>query len=188
MQVQNVSFGARYVKSATILKKNKKLDKFNVALVELNPTDIKDIACISKLCFEWGGIKTLTKAIMNNMNNIYFEESTRDSDRFFVITQQKSNYENLNTEDILSVAETSCIDDKIVCIDLLETNFKESHSALNANFKHIGTSMVNNIKTLFSGKDILIETPEKNEPFYTKLGFEKIKGGINRMLYKSPEI
>ena len=151
-----MSFGARYIKSATVLKNNKNLDKHAVAFVELNPTDIRDIACINRLNFEWGGIKTLTRALANNMNSIFFEEVNAVQDRFFVLTQQKGNYEDLSIDDILSVAETSVFDDKIISIDFLETKFKESHNALDSRFKHIVTEMINNLKFLFRGKDLLV--------------------------------
>ena len=186
MQVQNVSFGARYVKSAEILKKEQdKLTKYRLAMVELNPYDENDVNVANNLSIEWGGYGGIPHAYANNMKNIFLKLSEQNSSRFYALTQQKENFENLDSELILSIAETSNFDDKIGSLELLETYFAESYTSKTAKFKHIGHAMLDNIKFLLRGKDIVAEVAENAEKFYEKEGFEKISGGINRFIFRS---
>ena len=186
MQVQNVSFGARYVKNVSIKKiEPKGLQKHKVAMVELNPHEINDIRCVNELNLDWGGKESLSYHILQNMCNIFTEFSQQCKSRFFILTQQKDNFQDLEAEKVLSIAQTSEIDDSLINLDLIETFFEESHNSKNANFKHIGQGMLDNIKFLNFGKDIFIETHERNEAFYQKNGFEKIEGGINRFIFRS---
>ena len=187
MNVQNISFGARYVKSATIKKKeNDELKNHKIAMVELDPYDFNDIKCINNLNLDWGGRASLSYAYALNMNNIFAEITEKSSAHFYALTQQKENFEKLDPELILSLAETSnYYDDKTKSLDLLETFFAESHTSKNAQFKHIGKAMLDNIKFLLRGNDIIAEVVENAEKFYEKEGFERISGGVNRYIFRS---
>ena len=187
MQVQNISFGARYFKSATIKKINENGQEENhkISMVELNPYDLEDVRCVNELNYAWGGQGSLSYPYMCEMNNIFAEFSEVKTSRFFALTQQKNNYEQLDPKQILSIAQTSLLDERTGSLDLLETYFAESHTSKNAKFKHVGQGMLDNIKFLFFGKNILVEAPEISENFYIKNGFEKIKGGLNRLIFRS---
>lgn len=186
MQVQNISFGARYLKSATIQKKTPLgPEDYRVAMVELNPYDVNDFAAVDSIPFKWGSYSDIPKAYANNIKNIFLELSEQGSLRFYALTQQKENFENLESDLILSIAETSNFDDKTLCLELLETYFAESYTSKIAKFKHIGHAMLDNIKILSRGKDIVAEVAENAEKFYEKEGFERIAGGINRYIFRS---
>ena len=74
MKVDNVTFGAKYVKSANILKKEQnKLVKHKLAMVELDPYDINDINTANNLSIEWGGYRGIPHAYANNMKNIFLK-------------------------------------------------------------------------------------------------------------------
>ena len=154
-------------------------------MVELDPSDENDVDVINEIKYYWGGKKSLSYALATNMNNIYNGITDKGLTRFFALTEQKKKFENLNPKKLLSVAEITTFNKEITSIDLLETYFKESHLSKKARFKHIGTAMLESIIFLFRGTNIILESAYSAEDFYLKHGFVKVKGGINRLFFRS---
>ena len=186
MQVQNVSFKANYLHSIRLEKiNNEKTQK--AALVELDPKSELDNSSIQQIIYDWGGINSYSYDIAYNMGQILCElnDESMPTPRFFAITEQRSNFNKLVPESILALAETTSMKDNVINIDFLETNIDQAYNAKNAKFQHIGTTMLDYLKTLFSGKTLELNATNESMSFYIKNGFVKKSGNFNRLMFKA---
>ena len=99
-----------------------------------------------------------------------------DKMRFYAITAQKENFDNLNSGDILALSQIKLDNDvELKYLQVKPENF--SSYLCGEKFKYIGTQMLNLISSLFQGKNITLVTLPKNNGFYLKNGFEMHEKG-----------
>ena len=187
MQVQKVSFGARYIDEVKIRKVNgAQIDEYKASLVELDPKSEKDNFCIQDMIYYWGGFESYTSDIARNMGQVLCElnDVRMPIPRVFAITEQKDNYDKLRAEKILSIAETTDLKETVVNIDFLETHRDQASGAKNPKYIHLGTTMINCIKSMFKGKTLELYSTNDALGFYLKNGFELKSSNFNKCIFK----
>jgi hypothetical protein len=160
-----INFKANYIDSVP-LKHNKQ-----GAFIEINPNSDKDLLAVKKVAEAWS-----TKFTEGIFYGLYGCHNTSDNKtKFFAITGQVDNLEELNPSAILAIMETHHISNRQIKINLLQVN------PLNKK-EGIGTSMINCLKGVTSCKEILTHPVEDAMNFYYKLGFRPRNGLLNWIL------
>jgi len=189
MFLNNISFTANYIKPAIIQKintKNNKAETLEVSCVELNPKDNRDLKAVREVVYDWETTDGYDGAILSYMRNYasegkYWEVSScskeyLDKMKFYAITSQKENFENLDSDDILALGQIK-VDDNIE-LKYLQVKPESFTSYLKKEkFKYIGTQMLKLILSLFPNKDITLCSSPYVYDFYLKNGFEMYKKG-----------
>lgn len=186
MKVQNISFGARYIHSVKIDKTNGG-QKHKAALIELDPKNEHDNSCVQQIIQDWGGIDSYTYDIAHNMGEILCDlhDDTMPIPRFFAITSQRSNFNKLIPEALLSLSEITELKNGIINIDFLETMHEQAHNAKRPMLKHIGTKMLDCVKKIYKGKTLELNSTNEAIGFYLKNGFIKKAENFNRFMFKA---
>ena len=94
--MNQISFGANYIKPAVINRKsNKGYCPQVVAFVELDPSNKKDKGAVKRLNNLWG--ETLASFI-----DLFYGLG---KEHVYVVTKQKKDFRNINSDEILGIAE-----------------------------------------------------------------------------------
>lgn len=174
----NISFGARFLRQIPIKKysyENKIYKDANENFVELSPFDIRDVHALDDISKEFGGDTFV--------NNIYidaklaYKRDNRENETMgiFALTRQRDNYEKLNADDILGVAEISKFDNGEIELDYLQVHPQFIYSYGPPYFKRIGSAILDCLKAVY--KKIQLHSAPSATLFYKKNGFENIKEG-----------
>lgn len=187
MKVQGISFRARYLDEVKLRKINgAQVQECSASLVELDLKSKADNVCIQDMIYDWGGSDSYTFHIARNMGQVYYElnDNTSPIPRVFAITEQKDNFDKLNSKKILSIAETTDIKPTIVNIDFIETHRAQAYGAKDPKYKYLGTALVNCIKSVFKGKALELYSTDKALSFYLKNGFELMSSNFNKCIFR----
>ncbi len=177
-----LTFQANYLSSATIERINvyKNCPK-KVAFVEINPAQKGDVATMHKTAIKWdkiggdGFAYDICKAINNGVK-----------DRFFVLTTQSDNFDKLDHNQILSMAQVKTEKEGESFVEYLQVDPENFRTAENPEFRLIGTAMLNSLKKIFYNKSILLDSVRNAISFYLKNGFVDMgitDEGERRMLW-----
>ena len=173
----NISFGARFIKKLPVLKYSYEKKLYNpasVGMVELNPLDLRDVKALDSIARDFGGDSFV--------NNIYIEaklaykndNQSCDDMGIFALTRQRENFEELNPDDILGVAEISKFENGEIELDYLQVHPQYIYSFDPPYFKRIGSAMLQGLKNLYS--HILVKSAPSACPFYIINDFHLVSG------------
>lgn len=174
-----ISFKANYISSANVLQ-NKNLKSYpqQVSFVELNPHDNYDVVSANCANLVWGGKSRKQEYFgdeichaLNVMNHSNI--STRET-RFFAITSQLDNFQNLISEKILALTQVIKCNDKTRYIEYLQVAPQYSYNATMPKYRHVGTAMLDSLKKLFCEEDIELDAVADAVKFYLKNGFKDL--------------
>lgn len=138
----NINFGARHVMDMNVGKLNG--DKYvqkDVAFVELDPTDKKDRNALKKIAHDWG-YYCFAEDIYNEVNLCL--KDNPEKGQVFALTTQARNFENLDPDSVLGLAEINTKDKKklhTVYIERLQTNPEYLDAYEKPQYRGIGTSI-----------------------------------------------
>ena len=153
-----------------ILKRNTFSQKFipkEVSFIEFNKNSVEDLNTLKKLKKRW----PLTFA-----SNIFREFTLiGDAVKVYALTLQEKNFEKLDADDILGLAEISN-EESEVTLEALQTKPKYMYNDKNQNslYKSIGTTLLNSIKNISYIKRIKVHSLFSVIPFYEKNEFKNI--------------
>lgn len=176
-----INFKASYINSTTIKRINQPqtTDKV-VSFVELSPQSMSDVKAIRTLSYCWDDNKSFAGDLYNNLRDcrLYSDDSGQ---KFYAITQQRNNFEKLDSDEILAVAQIHDRDD--IHLDLLQVDPANNNDVYLREFCYVGTAMLNCLKKLFPDKDITLKSVNSAIEFYLKNGFNRI-GDSSHFIFK----
>ncbi len=168
----NISFTAKFISPATVkrLTNNGKYVETAVSAVKLSSMDKNDLRALEKINADWGD-DTYASNILDEASspNEFYKEY---QPTVYAITTQKDNFEKLEPEKVLGLAETSIEFGTIKSLDYLQTNPKFLNKPQPA-FKRIGTAMLKFVEDINKGKRIEADSVEKAKTFYLKNGYKR---------------
>ena len=183
VQNNNISFTAKFISPATVLKSTGTsgyLPK-TVSCVELSAKNKQDMQALKELHDLWGE---------HNYSGAIYDEALCINDfyddyrpTFYAITKQKDTFEHIKAEDVLGLAETSNTFGAMKSLDYLQTNPKFLHKVQPA-FKHVGTAMLNFIESINKGRRIEINSVPEAESFYLKNGYQRLNNDEHVFFFK----
>ena len=175
MHISSITFKACHLGNINIDKKQaKQISQQEVALVQLNPNNSKDLDSVMALILPWGGFDSYTLDITNDMHNIFTGGYiNKNNPKFLAITTQKDNFETLESEKILGITEITEPKDDVLKIDFIETEPNSRFKTQDRQYIHIGKSLVRTIIELTDRTYIITNAIKENINFFKGLGFKK---------------
>ena len=119
---------------------------------------------------------------MDSINKGYV--INRDNAKFYAVTSQKDNFKVLDANKVLAVAEVAKTDESTININYLQVDPMQLRGAETAEFRHIGTAILNAIKDLYPFQDIYLRSTNSAKRFYKSQGFEKLKRNSNEFIFR----
>lgn len=180
-----ITFKAQYIKSAEILAQNYNRDytPYRASIVELNPKSKNDLISLNRTNMEWDNCETMADFITATFNTIHEYESNPNDERFFALTRQKDNYNQLDECHILGLVHTKRNPNNKLKIEYLQTNPDTSYTSFIRSFKHVGEALVKFVIEFFPDKEIFLNAERSAIPFYEKIGWKKT-GDLTKMIFK----
>lgn len=167
-----ISFKAHYINSISINRISTNTP-VTTSFVELNPKCVGDISCVQDISSSWELGGTFAKDIEDlflDCNWIGFNNGKR----FFALTMQRSNFENLEPYEVLGLAQITDGNADQIKINFLQTDPSNKYLARNREFSGIGKAILDSIRGLFN-TNIVLRSVNTAKKFYQKYGFERIK-------------
>ena len=189
MNISRVSFKANYIGPMAFLTKSSNANGSAAivpgSFVELDPKNNIDVDSIADVSANWGFFDSLAYDVFDDMERInknlmrYKEDS-----KFYAMTLQQSNFEELEPEKVLGVTEVSKKDESTIKINYLQVDPSNTRNKASAKFKRLGTNFLNYIKNIYPNNDIYLRSTDSAKKFYKFNGFVKFKKNTNEYIYR----
>lgn len=180
--MNNINFTGNYITSLNVLKKNKynEFVPHKVSLVEIDALNEKDIFALKEIERDWD--EPYTEIISDDAQMIFKNTEKNLFHRFFVLTNQKDNFNNLLSDEVLAATEISSFPAaKNVNIDVLQVDPDNNYYSCYRNYKKIGSTFLDGIKNIFKGKEITVQSAPSALPFYLKNKFHRVSKNSNNL-------
>ena len=167
-----ITFGANYIQNVMIQKRTpeNKFEPCEVAVVELDANSMDDFNTLRTLASSWGPDTFVPD--MTFHFRVYAGLEQQALLHLFAITQQKKDFEKLNTNDVMGLADFK-EEKNLYALNYLQTNPDYGYVNYFQEYKHVGTAMLNFLKAKFSDKPIKLHSTQNAVPFYLKNGFQQ---------------
>ena len=168
-----ISFKANYIGQTTVKKiiNNNTFKDAKVSVVEFNTESEKDKAVLSSIHEHWGPADIYSTDIFYSYIDKIIHPERNNSRRFFALTQQSKNFENINRDDILGLMQVSKTIKDENRIDYIQTNPEYMPQYYFRNFKNIGSALLKYAKNIFPTGDIILYSVPTTQAFYEKFGY-----------------
>lgn len=166
-----ISFGAKYISPVNIEKitRKNKVISHEAAFVELEPKKKLDFVTMSILLnLPYDSGEYVPRIYFDFMSAAADDEINNDV-RFFAVTERKKRYGFINPLNVYGLIEVA---DSINEKDALFIKYMQAiPKILFKKLNHVGTGILDGIKTNFHQKDIIGNVVNEAIPFYLKNGF-----------------
>lgn len=171
-------FKAQFINPIKIgkLADNKYIDE-SISFIKLDPFNHNDITALKDCSQYWvnGGFAL----------NIYYALcAIKEKSKFYIdhnvygLTSQKSDFDNLNSRNILGLVHTSPYLDSPLFIEHIQTN-PEFLGIKKPEYKGIGTAILNSLKKISDQISCFPASGKSVKDFYKKNGFKKQPNSSN---------
>ena len=177
-----INFRAKFKNPVQILKKDIS-DHYvphNAAFVELEPDNANDIKALANINRYWAERDQYVCNIYTTAIELRRNKDLNIFTRIFAVTEQNDNFEKLNDEKILGLAEVSTRKPKEYYISYIQVDPRNVFS-ISPEFKRVGTRILDSVKA-FANKILLSPNSHDTAKFYEENGFKPSK--FSRSIYE----
>ena len=143
--------------------------RIKTSFVQIDCNNNLDIEALSDVAKHWKN-----NLYADKVYNTAYMKSKNEKDcskyEIFALTFQKDNFERLNSDQIIGVAEVMPIGDKQILIEHIEGK-PEYINEINRHYNKIGTAMLDSLKELYNKIFLVSRKSNKVSDFYVKNGF-----------------
>ena len=179
--MEKINFKGSFISTVNISKIRPLSAPVKVSAVELNPLDNRDLKVLQKVHSLWSA--NFSGVIYKDAEKINLTEIPDDTQKFFVLTRQKNNFENLCAEDVLAEIKVIPEGSKSIFLDYLQVQPDNMFDSDNRIFKGIGTAALNFLKKLYNGKEINLHSLYSSRYFYEQNGFRPVEPESNNLYF-----
>lgn len=174
--INSINFKGTYIAPATVKKFNGEnyTDK-KVALVELSTDSDEDMRLMNELSYEWDHHLSFAADIRDKFSDYYVALDPSPKEKFYVLTEQKKNFDNLDSLDVLATTQLKKIPEGIYIDFLQVAPDYGARSTTTSPFKNVGSGFLDAVKSLYPKNNILLDPIESAINFYKKNGFKTLK-------------
>lgn len=172
-----VTFTGNFVKPLRFKKieQNGNLLPHRASLVEINPNSDRDYTTIEKTYKEWDKVSYL-ELIQDTANFMHRYKDDSKERKIFVVTNQKRNFYDLNSKDILAEFMVFNSPTKNTThIEAIQVKPEAQFSSPKRSYKNIGSAILESIKHMYPQRRIELFSDKNVISFYEKNGFTKNK-------------
>lgn len=190
----NISFNGNFIKPAIIKKLNKdnKYIPHQASIIQIDTANKKDIFALKEAYRDWDttpSTLSFSDIIYEDAKDIHNMGTDNGFHKFFVLSNQKKDFDNLNHDEILAMTEISSYpDSKKISIEALEVHPDHNYWSQNRNYKGIGRAFLDSIKQVFKDKEINVRSVPSALDFYRQNGFYPITRNSHDLQYLNTDI
>ncbi|MCR5265686.1 MAG: GNAT family N-acetyltransferase [Cyanobacteria bacterium RUI128] len=180
----DINFGAKFISKANIKEYDTGKRKYKdspASFVELDPRNKNDVNSVSDAVYYWNNdlygsnIAYNLKWLSNNAQSNTFE-------KIYAITTQDKEFGQLNPDKIEALAQVFETNKRVRLV-YLQVNPELVYSYDTPEYKHVGKSMIDNLKDIYHDRSIILNPSSSAKRFYEKQGFEHCDDGENHMIW-----
>ena len=175
-----VNFKGNYLNSTNVKKLNPTTRKFAPELahfVEIDSRNKKDIKALKRVAQTWNND--------SYANRIYQNAKSKPNLKTYILTRQDSNYEILESDNILGLCQLSKENYDVFCIEHLQTKPEYVQENKNREYKTIGRSILDSLKKVFHDKTLRVNYLFEKIPFYMDNGFDFVDELFGDLVWKN---
>lgn len=184
--INKTSFEANLIKTITIQKlmpQTKTYYPAKVSFVEIESDNPKDTKALYEAANFWIDEKyanniAYTSSLLNT------KRLDKNKNKIYAITSQNTNFKELDENKILAMAEIEAADKPIIELSHIQVKPEIIYAIEKPEYKHIGTGMLNALKSLYSGIKLTAADSQSVINFYLKNKFSRLEPNSNKFLWK----
>lgn len=180
--MNNINFKGKFISQIDI--KKLPLNKpVKVSAVELNPLLKSDLKTLREIDDLWN--VEFSNYIYKDAVAINSLIDSHENKKFYVLTRQKTDYENLNAADILAEAKILLKQsDNSIYLDYLQVDPDNNYYSQQCKlYKGIGTAFLNFFKSAYKNQKIKLHSLFSCTEFYKKNGFQSVSPNSNNLYF-----
>jgi len=176
----NINFNARYIGKAEVVQLCKETGKYNpieTSFAEIDTSNRLDINALNKISKIW---EELSTNIYHNTSEKFIGNKSYRNIRTFAITKQNDDFEHLDENKILALADVEeTIPNKAchLCHIMGDPNYVK---AITPEYMGPGTSLMKNLQNIYDHIKLISENNQKTRMFYRKNDFYEHPPKSNR--------
>ena len=159
----------------------------DASFVEMNPFDKNDSETLRKVKSIYGNWGP-NASLINDIFQYEGQSCNNVNSRYFVLTEQNEELEKVKPSAVLGLAKTTQMADNGVFIDMIQVNpwhvfsrrWDVKRNVQHDHYSHCGTSIIESLKKIFSGKDLWLHSPRHLIDYFLAKGFEIVKLPTNK--------
>lgn len=181
MRINNysqINFNAKFLNNVTIQKLNPKTNNYiptTASFVEFEPQNAKDFEAIKNAVTNWEG-QVFATSIGTNAENIIKGTISNKINRIFMLTTQKDNFEKLDKEKVLGLANMEQLPNKPNELRYFQVKPDSKFGTNNRKFRHVGKEMLKSIQHIYKKGQLMASYSAAN--FYARMGLELIDANM----------
>lgn len=182
----NPSFLGQYISKGNVETNNFLVPNKRVSIVELNPTDNRDIETLEDIKNDWRWSDFLS-IIHRDAEMVNKHPEDMELFNFYVVTTQNKNFEKVDPKKVLAQAVISKdeISDNRVWIEYLQVRPDCKFGLPDRPYKKVGATFLDFCKEQYKGKKLLVCSLDDVVNFYKDAGFIQNNRGIGTMFYQA---
>ena len=184
-QINNINFGAKYIRSSQVEKYNLQKGVYEpaeISFIELNPENYKDYIAINDFSLSLRG-KSDAFSIADTAELLREQVLSKDVYKIYALTTQENHFAALKPDKILAIGELQKLGNKNHELDYLLIKPSLTGTNEKKEFKKIGTTFLNMLKSLDKVESIAVTSFSKSQ-FYKNNGFRFIDGDIPKYFWR----
>lgn len=181
--VNNLIFNAKIIKKPKVKRSDDISQKYvpdTVRFLKIDTTSPDEVRALSTAGRYWENSSSFATDIAYDayLNSTCGEKADLRKE-FFILTKQKDNFDKINCDDILGMAEITHKSKKKVILDYLQVNPEYVYQLGAPKFINCGRAIIKSIQQRNRNRTIELRSTLTAVPFYEKMGFKpKIEGYV----------
>ena len=171
--MNNINFKGTFITCTDIKRANKNSSPVKVSAVRINPYDKRDLKALKEVHDLWDG--QFSKKIYKDAIRVIKEELPPEDYKFFILTKQHTNFDNLVPDDILAEAQIvlNHPNQNSVYLDYMQVEPQNMYESEYRVYKGIGSAFLDFFKKMYKGKNIHLRSLISTQDFYKINGFRQ---------------
>lgn len=175
MRINNysqINFNAKFLNNVTIQKLNPKTNNYiptTASFVEFEPKNKEDFEAVQNAVKNWNG-QVFATSIGTNAENIIKGTISNKINRIFMLTAQKDNFEKLDKEKVLGLANMEQLPNKPNELKYLQVRPDLKFGEKNRQYIHVGEGILKSIQDIYQDGQLLASYSAAN--FYARMGLK----------------
>lgn len=178
--MDNISFKANYINNAKVMKltANNEYKKIPAVVVELNIKSKEDLKTLKKVASRWALGDIYARDVYERFKANTQESQEIPQERFFALTTQLKDHNELKPHKILGVAELYKPSEEKTEIEFLQADPKYQNPFVPREIIGIGYALIEELLNVIKDKEVVLFTTPKAKSLYEKFGFKNVESNL----------
>ena len=178
--MNKISFKANYINDAKVMRltASNEYKKIPAVVVELNIKSKEDLKVLEKVASRWALGDIYANDVYERFKANAKEEKTEPKERFFALTTQLKDHNELKPHKILGVAELYKFCEDKTEIEFLQADPKYQNPFIPREIIGVGYALVEELLNIIKDKEVVLFTTPKAKSLYERFGFKNTESNF----------